>query len=111
MRNVLSGYFLYKLRLPLAIVTISITFYMQVVPLVTATNNRIKGGGEGTLYLWYSPINLDPGLGITDNVTSSTFTHRHLYRLYVIYAIMTLCTVYLLDTVVLWFYGNKTIFH
>jgi hypothetical protein len=69
---------------------------MQEVPLlVTATNNRIKGGGAGMLYPWYSPINLDTGLGITANVTSSTFIHRHLYSVYVFYAIMTFCTVYL----------------
>jgi hypothetical protein len=84
---------------------------MQVVPLlVTATNNRIKDGGAGTLYLWYSLINVDPGLGITGNVTSSTFIHRHLYSLYVLYAIITFCTVYLSkrysSTVVLWQQNN-----
>jgi len=69
---------------------------MQEVPLlVTATNNRIKGGGAGTLYIWYSSINMDPGLGITANVMSSIFIHRHLYSLYVLYAIMTFCTMYL----------------
>jgi hypothetical protein len=69
---------------------------MQEVPLlVTATNNRIKDEAAGTLYLCYSPINLDPGLGITANVTSSTFIPRHLYSLYVLYTIMTFCTVYL----------------
>jgi hypothetical protein len=67
----------------------------EVILLFTETNNRIKGGGAGTLYLWYSTINLDPGLGITANVMSSTFIHRHLYSLYVLYAIMTFCTVYL----------------
>jgi hypothetical protein len=67
---------------------------MQEVPLlVTATNNRIKDGAAGTLYLCYSPINLDPGLGITANVMSSTFIPRHLYSLYVLYAIMTLYSV------------------
>jgi hypothetical protein len=96
MTDILSGYFLHKLRLPLALVTTSINVLHAGGAIISHCNKQQeKCGDAGTLYLWYSPINMDPGLGMTANVMSSTFVHKHLYSLYVVYAIMTFCTVYL----------------